>query len=88
MKTMLMQNLGGQTKSIMVFSEVAYRELKQPRRRRQQKPDKFAYLTMKNRIFARFARVFFSFWHFEDILVLSATWNDLFCSCVDDGLCM
>ena len=24
MKTMLMQNLGGQTKSIMVFSEVAY----------------------------------------------------------------
>jgi len=37
------------------------RELKQPRRQRQQKPDKFAYLTMKNRIFARFARAFFSF---------------------------
>ena len=37
------------------------RELKQPRRRRQQKADKFAYLTMKNRIFARFARAFFSF---------------------------
>ena len=32
----------------------------------------------------RFARAFFIFWHFEDALVLSRTWNDLFCSCVDD----
>ena len=39
---------------------------------------------MKNRIFAHFARAFFIFWHFEDVLVLSTTWNDLFCSCVDD----
>ena len=39
---------------------------------------------MKNRIFARFAHVFFIFWHFEDVLVLSTTSNDLFCSCVDD----
>ena len=60
------------------------RELKQPRRRRQQKPHKFAYLTTKNSIFARFARAFFISWHFEDFLVLSTTWNDLFCSCVDD----
>ena len=60
------------------------RELKQPRRRRRQKHHKFAYLTMKNSIFARFARAFFMFWHFEDVLVLSTTWNDLFCSCVDD----
>ena len=60
------------------------RELKQPRRRRQQKPHKFAYLTMKNSIFARFARAFFIFWHSVDVLVLSTTWNDLFCSCVDD----
>ena len=69
------------------------RELKQPRRRRQQKPHKFAYLTMKNSIFARFARfprfarfarAFFILWHFEDVLVLSMTWNDLFFSCVDD----
>ena len=37
------------------------KELKQPRRRRQEKPHKFAYLTMKNRIFARFARAFFIF---------------------------
>ena len=37
------------------------RELKQPRRRRQQKPHKFAYFTMKNSIFARFARAFFIF---------------------------
>ena len=27
---------------------------------------------------------FFIFWHFVDVLVLSTTWNDLFCSCVDD----
>ena len=38
------------------------RALKQPRRRRrQQKPHKFAYFTMKNSIFARFARAFFIF---------------------------
>ena len=60
------------------------RELKQPRRRRQQNPHKFAYLTIENSIFARFARAYFIFWHFEDVLVLSTTWNDLFCSCVDD----
>ena len=39
---------------------------------------------MRNSIFARFTRAFFIFWHFEDVLVLSTTWNDLFCSCVDD----
>ena len=50
----------------------------------KQKPHKFAYLTMKNSIFARFARAFFISWHFVDVLVLSTTWNDLFCSCVDD----
>ena len=66
-------------------SLVVFRELKQPRRRRrQQKLHKFAYLTMKNSIFARFARAFLIFWHFVDVLVLSTTWNDLFCSCVDD----
>ena len=53
-----------------------YRELKQARRRRQQKPHKFAYLTMKNRIFASFAGVFFIFWHFEDVLVPSTTWTE------------
>ena len=37
------------------------RELKQPRRQRQQKPHKFAYLTMENSIFARFARAYFIF---------------------------
>ena len=60
------------------------RELKQPRRRRQQKRHKFAYLTMINSICARFARAFFNFEHFEDVLVLSTTWNDLLCSCVDE----
>ena len=39
---------------------------------------------MKNSISARFARAFFMFWHFVDVLVLSTTWNELFCSCVDD----
>ena len=39
---------------------------------------------MKNRIFARFARAFFLYWHFVDVLVLSTTWNELFFSCVDD----
>ena len=58
--------------------------IKQPRRWQQQKPHKFTYLTMKNSISARFARAVFIVWHFEDVLVLSTTWNDLFCSCVDD----
>ena len=59
-------------------STLIIRELKQPRRWQQQKPHKSAYLTMKNSIFACSARVFFIFWHFEDVLVLSTMWNDLF----------
>ena len=59
-------------------------ELKQPRRRRQQERHKFAYLTMKNSSVGRFALAFFIFGHFADVFVLSMTWNDLFCSCVDD----
>ena len=47
--------------------------LKQPRRRPQQERHKFAYLTMKNNSFARFARAFLIFVHFADILVLSST---------------
>ena len=39
---------------------------------------------MKNSTFARFARAIFIFCHFVDVLVLSTTWNDLFCSYVDD----
>ena len=34
---------------------------------------KFAYLTLKNNSFARFARAFFIFGHFIVILVLSTT---------------
>ena len=78
-----MLSLSSSTLHVVVVS-IIIRELKQSRRRRQQKAHKFAYLTMKNSIFARFARAFFIFWHFEDVLVLSTTWNDLFCSCVDD----
>ena len=74
----------GNPYALMYVESWRNRELKQPRRRRQQKPYKFAYLTMKNSIFARFTRSFFIFWHFEDVLVLSTLWNDLFCSGVDD----
>ena len=45
----------------LVLRLFSNRELKQSRRRRQQKPHKFAYLTMKNSVFAPFARVFFIF---------------------------
>ena len=48
----------------IVVGTLNIRELKQPRRRRQQKPHKFAYLAMKNSIFARFARAFFIFFFF------------------------
>ena len=60
------------------------RDLKQARQRRQQERYKFAYLTMKNSSFALFARAVFIFGHLADVLVFSTTWNDLFCSCVDD----
>ena len=61
------------------------RELKQPRRRRQQKPDIFAYLTMKNSILHALHVHISSF----DILktfsfFLRREKNDLFCRCVDD----
>ena len=59
-------------------------ELEHPRRQRQQELHKFAYLTMKNKSFARFAPAFFIFVHFADVLVLSTTRNDLFSSCVDE----
>ena len=39
---------------------------------------------MKNNSFARYARAYFIFVHFADVLVLSTTWNDLLCSCVDE----
>ena len=44
-----------------VVSILMSRELKQPRRRQLHKHHKFAYLTVKNSIFARFARAFFIF---------------------------
>ena len=67
-----------------LYTSPLSRELKQPRRRRQQERHKFAYLTMKNNTFARFARAFFIFGHLADVLDFSTTWNDLFCSCPDD----
>ena len=38
----------------------------------------------KQQFFARFARAFFIFGHLAEVLVLSMTCNDLFCSSVDD----
>ena len=51
-------------------------------RRRQQERNKFAYLTMKNN---SSPEVHFSFLYISQTFSsLSATGNDLFCSCVDD----
>ena len=60
-------------------------ELKQPRQQLQQCA-KFTYLTMKYNSVAFFARAFFIFVHFADVLVLSMTWNDhlFWWSCVDN----
>ena len=46
----------------MILADI--REFTQPRRRRQQERHKFAYLTVKNNRFARFARAVFIFGHF------------------------
>jgi len=55
---------------------------KQPQQWQQQQCHKFAY--WKNNGFACSAHAIFIFVPFTDILVLYTTWNDLFCSCVDD----
>ena len=50
-KTMLMQNLGEQTKSIMVFSEVGYRKWAgacQPNKRHKMSPDSVLTQLKKN----------------------------------------
>ena len=60
------------------------RELKQPRPRRLHERHKLAFLTLKNITFPRFAGAIFIFVHFAEVLVLSMTWDDLFCSCVDN----
>ena len=65
--------------AVRLFSN---RDLEQPRWRRKQERHKYA---TKNSSFAHFARrAFFSIWHFKAVLFLSTSWNDLFCSCVDD----
>ena len=63
-KSNLVPRCGGWNIEIVLHAATAFvRELKQ---QRQQKHHKFAYLTMKNSIFARFARAFFIFWYFDD----------------------
>ena len=60
-------------------------QCKQPRRRRWQEGHKLSYLKMKNSSFARFAHAFFILYISQWFLnVLSTTWNDMFCSYVDD----
>ena len=62
------------------------RELKQPRRQRQQETYKLAYLKMKTgSIFLGFVRAFFNFITFHSCYrPLTTQWNDVFCRCVDD----
>ena len=60
------------------------RELKQPWQWRQQELHKFTCLRMKKMSFPCLARAFFIFKYAADILVLSASWNGPFCSCVDN----
>ena len=57
----------------VVDLKLPIRELMQPRRRRKQERHNFAYLTVKNNSFARFARACLIFGHFIEVLVLSAT---------------
>ena len=74
-----------------VSKDSPIRELTQPRRRRQQKPHKFAYLTVKNSIFARFARAFFifdisltfSFFLRREMTCFAVVWT----RCADDNKC-
>ena len=60
------------------------RKFEQPRERWHKERHKFAYLTMKNNSFARFAQAIFISVHFADVIVLLTKWNDLFCSCGDE----
>ena len=56
---------------VLMLASLVKTRRKQPRRRRQQERYKFASLTLKKNRFARFARAFFIFGHFADVLVLS-----------------
>ena len=57
------------------------KKLKQPQRGKRRK---FAYLTIKNKNFARLARAGFTSAHFEAVLDQSTTLNDLSCSYEDN----
>ena len=74
-RTQSMHILFGWTERRFLMSNrrfsTAIGELKEPRRRRQQERHKFAYLTIQNNNFARFARAFFTFSHFTEVLALS-----------------
>ena len=41
---------------------------------------RFTYLIMKKKKLCTLCTCSFHFWHFADVFILSATWNDLFCS--------
>ena len=61
---------------------VSLGSLKQPWQRQLQEGHTFACLTMKTCSFAPFTLEFHIFEHFAAILVL--TWDDLFCSCMEE----
>ena len=60
---------------IVTTAQIFIRELKKPYHHNGNKNVTFAYLTMKNSCFARFARPFFILVHFATALVLSVTIN-------------
>ena len=60
----------------LLLYKLPNRELKQPRRRRQKTPHKFAYLIMKNSIFARLARAFFIFSSLKTFSFFSWPYDD------------
>jgi len=66
--------------AVRLFSN---RDLMQPRRRRQRERNLHVW-RRKNNSFARFARAFFTFFTFRRRSRSFKTWNDQFCSCVDD----
>ena len=86
------------TWSMLKLPKIAWPSpFKQPRRRGRQKLHNIVYLATKNKSFARFVPTVFIFVHlcvfvfhfytslcFAVVLVLSTTWNDLLCSCVND----
>ena len=68
----------------VTIGSLTWRDKEGDKKKKPKKPHKFAYLTMKNRSFARFGRAFFIFAHFAAVLVISTVLNDLSTRLFDD----